>query len=108
VEGSEEHFDENEPVDDGLSEEARSTDGEDGSSEEVDENEEEGCLSPEGSDFAAEEGYEEGDSNAEEGHEEVWGEVMKPCQRWGIRMCLVYLYLLVSMCTTPSVSSEDF
>ena len=33
------------------------------------------CLSLEGSDFAAEEGYEEGDSNAEEGHEEVWGEV---------------------------------
>jgi hypothetical protein len=35
VEGSEEHFDENEPVDDGLAEEERSTDGEDGSCEEV-------------------------------------------------------------------------
>ena len=39
------------------------------------ESEGEGCRSPEGSDLAAEEGYEEGDSNAEEGHEEVWGEV---------------------------------
>jgi len=48
---------------------------EDGSGEEVDESEGEGCRSPEGSDFAAEEGYEEGDPNAEEGHEKVWGEV---------------------------------
>ena len=30
-----------------------------------------GCHSPEGSDCAAEDGYEEGDPNAEEGHEEV-------------------------------------
>jgi hypothetical protein len=92
VEGSEEHLDESEHVDD-LAEEERSTDGEDGFGEEVDEtraseregcrssegsdfegeNEGEGCRSPEGSDFAAEEGYEEDDSNAEEGHEEVWG-----------------------------------
>ena len=39
------------------------------------ESEGEGCRSPEGSDLAAEEGCEEGDSNAEEGHEGVWGEV---------------------------------
>ena len=78
VEGSEEHFDESEHVDD-LAEEERSTDGEDGFGEEMDEmraseregcrssegsdfegeNEGEGCRSPEGSDFAAEEGYEE-------------------------------------------------
>ena len=74
VEGSEEHFDESEHVD-GFAEEERSTDGEDGSGEEVDESEGEGCHSPEGSpegsDFAAEEGYEEGDSNTVEGHEEV-------------------------------------
>ena len=39
----------------------------------AEESEGERCSSPEGSDFAAEEGYEEDDSNAEEGHEEVWG-----------------------------------
>jgi hypothetical protein len=79
VEGSEEHFDESEHVDD-LAEEERSTDGEDGFGEEVDEtraSEREGCRSPEGSDFAAEEGYEEDDSNAEEGHEGMWGEVQE-------------------------------
>ena len=75
VEGSEEHFDESEPVNDGLAEEERSTGGEDGSGQEGGETEGEECLSLEGSDFAAEEVYEEGDSNAEEGHEEVWGEV---------------------------------
>jgi hypothetical protein len=75
VEGIEEHFDESEPVDEGLAEEERSTDSENRSGQEVVESEEERCRSPEGSDFAAEEGYEEGDSNAEEGHEEVWGEV---------------------------------
>ena len=37
----------------------------------------EGDLDVEGSDLAAEEGYEEGDSNAEEGHEEVWDEVQE-------------------------------
>ena len=116
VEGSEEHFDESEPVDDGLADEERSTDGEDRSGQEVAESEEERCCSPEGSDFAAEEGYEEGDSNAEEGHEEVWGEVHEDydeaalCARsqasrsssssssrgfqCGLRVCLVYLYLL--------------
>ena len=88
--------------------------------------------SPEGSDFAAEEGYEEGGPNAEEGHEEVWDEVQEalstmvhedhdetvfaqglkcrdplhrhhPKRQCGLRMCLVYLYLLMSMCTTPSI-----
>ena len=39
--------------------------------DEVAESEGERCRSPEGSDFAAEEGYEEGDSNTVEGHEEV-------------------------------------
>jgi hypothetical protein len=92
VEGSEEHFDEREHDD--LAEEERSTDGEDGFGEEVDEtrtseregcrssegsdfegeNEGEGCRNPKGSDFAAEEGYEEGDSNAEQDHKGVWGE----------------------------------
>ena len=76
VEGSEEHFDESEHVDD-LAEEERSTDGEDGSGQEGDESEGERCRSPEGSDFAAEEGYEEDDSNAEEGHEGMWGEVQE-------------------------------
>jgi len=85
VEGSEEHFDESEHVDD-LAEEDRSTDGEDGFGEEVDEtraSEGEGCRSPEGSDFAAEEGYEEDDSNAEEGHEGVWGEVQEALSSMG-------------------------
>ena len=85
VEGSEEHFDESEHVDD-LAEEDRSTDGEDGFREEVDEtraSEGEGCRSPEGSDFAAEEGYEEDDSNAEEGHEGVWGEVQEALSTMG-------------------------
>jgi hypothetical protein len=102
VEGSEEHFDESEHVDD-LAEEERSTDGEDGFGEEVDEtraseregcrssegsdfeveNEGEGCRSPEGSDFAAEEGYEEDDSNAEKGHEGVWGEVQEALSSMG-------------------------
>ena len=89
VEGSEEYFDESEHVD-GFTAEERSTD-----SEEVDESEgedgrgpegsdfaaeegyeEDGC-GPEGSDFAAEEGYEEGGPDAEEGYEEVWDEVQE-------------------------------
>ena len=37
----------------------------------------------EGSDLAAEEGYEECDSNAEEGHEEVWGEVHEALSTMG-------------------------
>jgi hypothetical protein len=91
VEGSEEHFDESEHVDD-LAEEERSTDGEDGFGEEVDEisrvrtREKDaavrrgvtlrrrrvvvGCCGPEGSDFAAEESCGEGDPDAEEGYEE--------------------------------------
>ena len=75
MEGSEEYFDESEHVD-GFAAEERSTDGEDGFGEEVDEtrenerqgcrssegsdfeskNEGEGCSGPEGSDLAAEEG----------------------------------------------------
>ena len=43
----------------------------------AEESEGERCSSPEGSDFAAEEGYEEDDSNAEEGHEGMWGEVQE-------------------------------
>ena len=91
VEGSEEHFDESEHVD-GLAEEERSTDCEDGFGEEVDEisrvrtREKDaavrrgvtlrrrrvvvGCCGPEGSDFAAEESCGEGDPDAEEGYEE--------------------------------------
>ena len=38
--------------------------------------EEDGC-GPEGSDFAAEKSYEEGDPDTEEGHEEVWDEVQE-------------------------------
>ena len=67
VEGSEEYFDESEHVD-GLAEEEV---------DETRENEREGCRSPEGSDFAAEESYEEGDPDAEEGYEEVWDEVQE-------------------------------
>jgi len=96
VEGSDEHFDESEHVGD-LAEEGRSTDGEDGFGEEMDEtraseregyrssegsdfeseNEGEGCRGPEGSGLAAEEGCEEGGPDAEEGHEEVWDEVQE-------------------------------
>ena len=101
VEGSEEHFDESEHVGD-LAEEERSTDGEDGFGQEVDEtreNEREGCRSSEGSDFegeyegegcrgpqgsdlAAEEGYKEGGPEAEEGYEEY-----EECGR-GLRGCV--------------------
>jgi hypothetical protein len=82
VEGSEEHFDESEHVD-GFAQEERSTDGEDGYGEEVDESEIEGGRGPEGSDFAAEEGYEEGGPNAEEGYEEVWDEVQEALSKMG-------------------------
>ena len=68
---------------DGFAEEERSTDGEDGSGEEVDASEGEGGRCPEGSDFAAEEGYEEGGPNAEEGYEEVWDEVQEALSRMG-------------------------
>jgi len=81
----------------------RSTDGEDGFGEEMDEtraSEREGCrssegsdfenesegedgLGPEGSDFAAEEGYEEGGPEAEEGYEEVWDEVQEALSTMG-------------------------
>jgi hypothetical protein len=57
---------------------SRSTDG-----EEVDESEGEGGSCPEGSDFAAEEGYEEGGPNAEEGYEEVWDEVQEALSTMG-------------------------
>ena len=71
MEGSEEYFDESEHVD-GFAAEERSSDG-----EEVDESEGEDGRGPEGSDFAAEEGYEEGGPDAEEGYEEVWDEVQE-------------------------------
>ena len=95
VEGSEEYFDESEHVD-GFAAEERSTDG-----EEVDESEGEDCHGPEGSDFAAEEGYEEdgrcpegsdfaaeegyeeGGPDAEEGYEEVWDEVQEALSTMG-------------------------
>ena len=99
VEGSEEYFDESEHVD-GFTAEERSTDG-----EEVDESEGEDGLGPEGSDFAAEEGYEEdgncpegsdfaaeegyeegyeeGGPDAEEGYEEVWDEVQEALSTMG-------------------------
>ena len=38
---------------------------------------------PEGSDFVAEEGYEEGGPDAEEGHEEVWDEVQEALSTMG-------------------------
>ena len=60
------------------SDEERSTDG-----EEVDESEGEGGRCPEGSDFASEEGYEEGGPNTEEGYEEVWDEVQEALSRMG-------------------------
>jgi hypothetical protein len=104
VEGSEEHFDESEHVGD-LAEEERSTDGEDGFGEEVDEtrenerqgcrssegsdfeseNEGEGCRGPEGSDFAAEESCEEGGPDTEEGYEDVWDEVQETLSRWSMK-----------------------
>ena len=75
VEGSEEYFDESEHVD-GFTAEERSTDGEDGFGEEMDESrasEREGCRSSEGSDFENESEGEDGrgpegsDFAAEEG-----------------------------------------
>ena len=41
------------------------------------------CLGPEGSDLTAEEGFEEGGPNAEEGHEEVWDEVQEALSTMG-------------------------
>ena len=64
-------------MDFGFAEEEHSTDEEDGSGEEVDASEGEGGRGPEGSDFAAEEGYEEGGPDAEEVYEEVWDEVQE-------------------------------
>jgi hypothetical protein len=64
-------------LDFGFAEEEHSTDEEDGSGEEVDASEGEGGRGPEGSDFAAEEGYEEGGPDAEEVYEEVWDEVQE-------------------------------
>jgi hypothetical protein len=49
----------------------------------ADESEGERCSSQEGSDFAAERGYEEGDPNTEEGHEEGWGEVQEALSTMG-------------------------
>ena len=77
VEGSEEYFDESEHVD-GFAAEERSSDG-----EEVDESEGEDGRCPEGSDFASEEGYEEGGPGAEEGYEEVWVEVQEALSTMG-------------------------
>ena len=77
MEGSEEYFDESEHVD-GFAAEERSSDG-----EEVDESEGEDGRGPEGSDFAAEEGYEEGGPDAEEGYEEVWDEVQEALSTMG-------------------------
>ena len=95
VEGSEEHFDESEHVD-GFAEEERPTDGEEvdesegedgrgpeGSDFAAEEGYEEDGSCPEGSDFAAEEGYEEGDPDAEEGYEEVWDEVQEALSTMG-------------------------
>ncbi len=43
----------------------------------MDESEGEDGSCPEGSDFAAEEGYEEGGPGVEEGYEELWDEVQE-------------------------------
>jgi hypothetical protein len=77
VEGGEEYFDESEHVD-GFAAEECSTD-----CEEVDESEGEDGRCPEGSDFAAEEGYEEGGPDTEGGHEEVWDEVQEALSTMG-------------------------
>jgi hypothetical protein len=106
VEGSEEHFDESEHVD-GFAEEERSTDGEDGSGEEVDESEGEGCCGPEGSDLAAEEGYEEGGPNAEEGHEEVWDEVQEALSTMGHEDYDETVLCARSQASRPSSSSSS-
>jgi len=95
VQRGEEHFDESEHVD-GFSAEERSTDGEEvdeseredgrgpeGSDFAAEEGYEEGGRGPEGSDFAAEEGYEEGGPDAEGGHEEVWDEVQEALSTLG-------------------------
>ena len=49
----------------------------------MDESEGEDGRGPEGSDFAAEEGYEEGGPDAEEGYEEVWDEVQEALSTMG-------------------------
>ena len=61
-------------VDESEGEDGRGPEGSDFAAEEG--YEEDGC-GPEGSDFAAEEGYEEGGPDAEEGYEEVWDEVQE-------------------------------
>jgi hypothetical protein len=95
VKGSEEYFDESEHVD-GFAAEERSTDGEEvdesegedgrgpeGSDFAAEEGYEEDGSCPEGSDFAAEEGYKEGGPDAEEGYEEVWDEVQEALSTMG-------------------------
>ena len=49
----------------------------------MDESEGEDGRGPEGSDFASEEGYEEGGPDAEEGYEEVWDEVQEALSTMG-------------------------
>ena len=51
----------------------------------MDESEGEDGRGPEGSDFAAEEGYEEGGPDAEEGTRRYGMRCRKPCQRWGVK-----------------------
>jgi hypothetical protein len=51
--------------------------GPEGSDFAAEEGYEEDGYGPEGSDFAAEESYEEGDPDTEEGYEEVWDEVQE-------------------------------
>ncbi len=57
--------------------------GPEGSDFAAEEGYEEDGSGPEGSDFAAEEGYEEGGPDAEEGDEEVWDEVQEALSMMG-------------------------
>ena len=67
-------------MDESEGEDGRSPEGSDFAAEE---GYEEDGHGPEGSDFAAEEGYEEGGPDEEEGHEEVWDEVQEALSTMG-------------------------
>jgi len=65
------------------------------------------CLGPEGSDLTAEEGFEEGGPNAEEGHEEVWDEVQEALSTMGHEDYDETVLCARSQASRPSSSSSS-
>ena len=76
-------------------------------SDSKEESEGERCSRPEGSDLAADEGYEEGGPNAEEGHEEVWDEVQEALSTMGHEDYDETVLCARSQASRPSSSSSS-